>query len=396
MTLLKTTSREKVCGSFLIVCLSASLLSSCGGGQQPGVGEVAEAGSNAPVLTAAANRPDAKKSVTTTSVASTTTTTFSDATTRPVAGTVMTDAIFAPGSFWYQVIPADAPMHPNSAAYTSEFLRQKSAYYGHVAVNTTTYASPVYIAEPNAPTTRVEVWDCQNKGYLNQNLAAQWAAVPMPAFAEPADGTDAEMTVYQPSTDTLWEFWVSRKVNGVWQACWGGQMKNASGNSGQWPHPYGTTATGLPFLGGQITAEELQRGEIRHAIGISLVDLEHWNIVSWPATRSDGSNPAGQPNRIPEGTRFRLDPSINVDALAIHPVAKTIAKAAQKYGFVVWDRAGAISLRMQNPKSYLAATGVNPYVSLFNGTPAYAILNGFPWGSLQFLPKDYGKPLQAS
>ena len=169
-------------------------------------------------------------------------------------------------------------------------------------------------------------------------------------------------------------------------------MHNASQNPGIWPSPYGASATGLPYIGGQITAEELQAGAIEHVIGISLVDLEHSNTFSWPANRSDGYNPGGVPNRIPEGLRFRLDPSVNVDALNMHPVGKIIAKAAQKYGFVVWDHAGAITLRARNPKSYTAIGQADPYPALFNGTPAYAILNGFPWDRLQFLPMNYGKP----
>ena len=136
-----------------------------------------------------------------------------------------------------------------------------------------------------------------------------------------------------------------RKINGQWQACWGGCMRDVSKNQGIWQHPYGTTATGLPFLGGQITAEELQRGEIRHVIGIALVDAEKWQVYSYPANRSDGYNPQNAPNRIPEGLRFRLDPRVDVDALKMHPIGKIIAKAAQKYGFVVWDKAGGISLR---------------------------------------------------
>ena len=76
----------------------------------------------------------------------------------------------------------------------------------------------------------------------------------------------------------------------------------------------------------------------------------------------------------------------------MHPVGKTIAKAAQKYGFVVWDKAGAITLRAQNPKSYTRLGLPDPYPALFKETAVYAILNGFPWERLQFLPMDYGKP----
>lgn len=309
----------------------------------------------------------------------------------PSGNGLVTDSIFNANSFWYKPIPANVTLHSNSANYVKEFLRQKSAYYGTVTVNTYSYASPLYVAAAGDQTKTVKIWDCQGKGYADSNLAAQWSAVPIPANAQPSTGTDGEMTVYQPSSNTLWEFWQAKNVNGQWQACWGGKMTNVSGGSGLWPSPYGTTATGLPFVGGQVTAEELQRGEIRHVIGIALVDLEKSSIFSWPATRSDGSNPNNAANRIPEGTRFRLDPTVNVDALNLSAAGKVIAKAAQKYGFVVWDKAGAIALRAQNPTSYLAQGKADPYPSLFGGKAEYAVLEGFPWDKLQFLPKDYGK-----
>jgi hypothetical protein len=169
-------------------------------------------------------------------------------------------------------------------------------------------------------------------------------------------------------------------------------MPGVSKSAGNWAEHYGTTATGLPFLGGQITAEELKRGEIKHAIGIALVETETASVYSWPAKRSDGWNPHMEPNRIPEGLRFRLDPSVNVDALNMKPVGKIIAKAAQKYGFIVWDKAGAISLRAQGVASYTALGEPNPYPIVFGGAPSWSILNGFPWEKLQFLPMDYGKP----
>ncbi len=76
----------------------------------------------------------------------------------------------------------------------------------------------------------------------------------------------------------------------------------------------------------------------------------------------------------------------------MHPIGKIIAKAAQKYGLVVWDKARGISLRAQNPKSYTKLGQADPYPALFKGTPTYALLIGFPWERLQFLPMNYGKP----
>ncbi|WP_293866576.1 hypothetical protein [uncultured Alsobacter sp.] len=300
--------------------------------------------------------------------------------------------VFSPDSFWYRKLPANTPLHPESAEFVKEFQRQKAMYYGTVGINTVDYASPVYVVKGNEKTTKVQVWDCFSRGTVDAGLARQWEDVPIPPGAQQAGGTDAEMTIYQPSTDTIWEFWQARQTEGRWEACWGGRMANASRNPGIWPRPYGTTATGLPFLGGQLSVAELKSGRIEHAIGIALVETAASSVVSWPANRSDGENPDNAPNRIPQGLRFRLDPAVDVNALDMHPIGKMIARAAQTYGFVVWDKAGAIMLRAENPKSFTVRGEPNPYDALFAGTPQYAILEGFPWHRLQFLPHDFGKP----
>jgi hypothetical protein len=300
--------------------------------------------------------------------------------------------IFAPNSFWYTPIPADAPLHPNSAAFVRDFVRQFHEFYGNVSINTTAYSSPIYVVREDVATMPVVEWDCENKRFRDQQLEAQWRAVPIPPNAEPADGTDAEMTIYQPSTDTMWEFWRARRANGRWEACWGGRMLNVSKSNGIWPHPYGTTATGLPFIGGEITIDELSRGAISHVMGLALVETESANVYSWPANRSDGYNPLHLMNRIPEGLRFRLDPTVDVGAMRMQPVAKTIARAAQTYGFVVWDKAGAVTLRAENPKRLTTMGLADPYPAIWNGTPTYEMLRGFPWEKLQFLPMNYGRP----
>ena len=300
--------------------------------------------------------------------------------------------VFAADSFWYRPIPKDAPLHPNSENFARDFVRQLKAYYGHVTVNVGRYSAPVYIAGSDVRAASVAPWDCQKRGHLDPRLEEQWRAVPIPDEARPSQDSDSEMTIYQPSSDTLWEFWKAQKVDGRWQACWGGRLQNVSKSDGIWPRYYGAVATGLPLLGGMITVDELRRGRIDHVMGIALVQTEHWNVFSWPANRSDGANPTKLPNRIPEGLRFRLDPSVDVDALKLNPIAKIIAKAAQSYGFVVWDKAGAIALRAEDPKRFTTTGQADPYPDLWKGTPSYAILAGFPWDRLQFLPMNYGKP----
>lgn len=298
---------------------------------------------------------------------------------------------FDPNSFWYAPIEENVALHPDSKKLVTAFIRQKAAGKDNiVGINTTEYACPIYIAEKDTPTVAVKVDDCLGLDpSVLASLKEQFRAVPIPAKAAPADGDDAEMAIYQPATDTLWEFWQAQKnKDGSWQACYGGRLDNVSKSSGIWPAPFGGTASGLPFAGGQITAEELKDGEIKHVMGIALVKATS-KIFSWPATHTDG---VGWCNElcIPEGLRFRLNPAVKVDELDMTPAGKIIARAAQKYGFVVWDKAATTSLRAKNPKSYTQLGGADPYPGLLGDQ--WTVLNGFPWEKLQFLPMDYGKP----
>jgi hypothetical protein len=140
----------------------------------------------------------------------------------------------------------------------------------------------------------------------------------------------------------------------------------------------------------------LEQGQINHVIGISLIQTANSGTAtaqSWPANRNDGWNNGTFPGTYPsEGMRLRLDPRFDYSRLQLHPIAAMIAEAAQKYGFVIWDKAGAVALRAENPLSFTLAGDMNPYLKLYRGTPSYSILENFPWDRMQFMPFDYGKP----
>lgn len=300
-------------------------------------------------------------------------------------------SVFAATSFWYRPIPVDAPLNPDSVGMLQNFLAQIPTYYGDVDLDVKSWTAPIYEPAAGTPTIAVKQSRTPNPG-----LAAQWAAVPMPSYAQIPDitDTDKEVVLYQPSTDEMWEFWkLAHNTDGSWSAAWGGQMQNVSLNHGIWAYPYGASATGLPLIGGQLSIRELLAGKINHVIGIALVETAARKVVSWPANRSDGWSSGRLPGvLIPEGLRFRLDPKLNVDAIKLTPIARMVAKAGQIYGFVVWDRAGAVSLRAENPLSRTVLGQADPYPQLTRGVPGYAIFNNFPWNHLQFLPMNYGRP----
>lgn len=299
---------------------------------------------------------------------------------------------FAPTSVWNTPLADNAPLHSNSSGLVGELIRQGMAVGPWI--NTTQYSTPVYVVPKTQPKVRVHL-DTPSSMYTNawdaQRLRDQLASVPIPKTVRPAAGTDRHIVIWQPSTDTMWELWIAHNVpvdpcewgrNDVlgWHAAWGARIKNVSTHRGSNDRPFGATASGLPLMGGLIRTAELQSGSIDHALAIAIPDVKAGEYV-WPANRTDGAYTGA--NAIPEGTRFRLDPKLDVNSLPLTPVGRMIAKAAQRYGLVVRDRAGAVAFFAEDPLGL--GTGVNPYPELFGGLSPKAVFGGFPWGSLEAL-----------
>jgi hypothetical protein len=162
-------------------------------------------------------------------------------------------------------------------------------------------------------------------------------------------------------------------------------MNNVSTNPGYFTHHgqtdnWGATATGLPLLGGLVTEADLERGYINHALAISLVETErgYW---SWPAQRTDGDTFTPGITPIPEGTRFRLNPNLNIASLHLPTLDRMLAQAAQTYGIVVRDKAGAVSFYGQDPVNLSS----NPWPQVFDNDSPATYLSWFPWNQLQAL-----------
>ncbi|WP_432544288.1 NPCBM/NEW2 domain-containing protein [Kineococcus sp. SYSU DK002] len=305
--------------------------------------------------------------------------------------------VFTAGTAW-KLDVRKAPLHANSAGMVKNVAAQTAAQYsGMAAFNAYQYSTSVYTVSASTPKVDVKWNNCQGKSWTPAGLlgpGGQFTQVPIPADAVPAKGSDSQLTIYSPSTDQLWEFWVAKKVDGTWSACWGGRIDGVSYSQGYFHDGFGASASGLAMAGGTIGIKDVQSGVIDHALALHIPAPGTWKEFSYPAQRSDGYDTST--NRVPEGTRLRLDPSIDVDSLNMHPVAKMVAKAAQKYGFIVTDKAGCTAVVAESPAAAIAATGVDPWKALLGSTPSYAVMKNFPWGKLQALPKDFGKPAAGS
>jgi hypothetical protein len=224
-----------------------------------------------------------------------------------------------------------------------------------------------------------------------RTLRRAFRKVPLPADARPAAGLDKHLTVWQPSTDALWEFFRLRRERDGWHAGWGGAIRHVSQSPGYftadaWPGArwyWGATATSLPAIAGTMTIRELQQGRIDHALAISVPNARS-GIFAHPARRTDGT--LRDPDAIPEGARFRLDPKLDLSNLTMPPLVRTIAVAAQRYGMIVRDKTlHATAFFAEDPTHF---AGPNPYVPLLEGRLPSELLQAFPWRHVQAMPLD--------
>jgi hypothetical protein len=328
---------------------------------------------SAPARTGPAKQATLTPTPTPTPTTTTTTTTWS-----------ASPSLFSSDSVWRKPLADDAAVDPASAALVSALrgtVARTDAWIGSGGTST------FYVVPADQPTVRVQL----DSGSWGATLQQAFQAVPIPPNAVPALGNDAQMTIYQPSTDRLWEFFRARKLDDGWHASWGGAMTRASRSPGyydtdSWPGLSGThwgaTATSLPIIGGTIMAHELRAGVIPHALALN-IPWAKAKTYTWPAQRTDGKST--EPDAIPEGARFRLDPTLDLDTLNLPPVTRMIARAAQRYGMIVRDQTGqSVGLFAENWTQH----GTNPYsgpTGLYGGTPSNVLLRAFPWDRLQVL-----------
>ena len=295
---------------------------------------------------------------------------------------------FSPSSFWNVPVPASAALDPKSGemigAFSASIARQALAKLPPW-INTTRSSIPLYTVPADQPTTTVTLENASGAPALQE----AWNQVPLPPTAKPAEGSDKVLILWQPSTDRLWDFWRLSHTTTGWQASWGGAMQKTSSNPGvygpeAWPGAkpwWGDSASSLEPIGGLITLEDLQLGEINHAIAIAIPNVRAGTYAA-PAQRTDGK--ATGPLTLPEGAHLRLDPKLDLATLHLPHITQLIAEAAQRYGLLIRDYAPDVTFYAQDP----SPTATNPYTSptgYFEGKTPKELLANFPWNHLQVL-----------
>ena len=289
------------------------------------------------------------------------------------SGTVQQKVFFKDAAWLWEPIAKDPVLDPQSEAMVA------SLSLGQHPANTWDYGvTIVKPAQVNEYTPRYT--------FVLDNYPA-WGPNPLTGFTVPIpDGTvvppgsDGHLTVMDPITGKVFSFWQAYKAGAVWHASWAG-VSDFHGDGRDYKG--NATATELSRLAGVVLLNEIEAGEIPHALFFAS-DMAGASF-RYPAKKSDGLNDAGVAVPIPEGARVQLDPDINLSSISgITPGELAVGRALQRYGAYCGDKGGS---RAGFIFEYQG--GVSPgasYVGAGFGWDYYDMTH-IPWGSLRVLKK---------
>jgi hypothetical protein len=160
--------------------------------------------------------------------------------------------------------------------------------------------------------------------------------VPPDAPIEGGADSDGDRHILLIDTDkcTLFELYqVHYQPNDTWKAYSGVKMDLRS-NALRGVDKTSADAAGLPIFPGLVRYDEIEAGEIRHAIRFTVPKTQRAFI--WPA-RHRASN-ITDPRYPPMGVRFRLRASVNISHYS--KTNQIILTALKRYGMILADNGG--------------------------------------------------------
>lgn len=263
-----------------------------------------------------------------------------------------TKRYFSAQSNWNTPISASPSLSPRSQDLVNRLVSLKPGT-NTLQLNQNTWAVNVAVAP---------------KGFTGRRVSAinpgNWKmdGIPLLETANGTPDTDAHLVIIDEDQNKVWNFQgnTKRTANGYTAEAMGVFRLDGPGwYNPNMAGPWTGRSSNASLLGGLIFPEELRAGAIEHAlaIGIDGSQMAPLSEAARPAYTSDGG---GVPGGIPNGTRYQLNPSFNVEASTLGKEAKVIAKAMQKYGFFVTERTSGIALYFRSTSNGLASyAGMN-------------------------------------
>lgn len=195
-------------------------------------------------------------------------------------------------------------------------------------INSGCWSVPVYIAKSSdpegyfaAPTNNVMPI---SSGYYTQ-LASD---------VQPACGTDAPFTLYDPTHRYMQEFLGCRPITrpATGYQCYDNLLTDVC--EGQ--NPTGTFTSWTPGL---IRVSEIQKGLIPHMLAYAMPTTMtkppgKWWQVAWPEYQVDECAPTCYSGVVPPGSTIGIPSTVGISALGLTPSGLALATALQNYGAI--------------------------------------------------------------
>jgi hypothetical protein len=253
------------------------------------------------------------------------------------------------------------PAHPRLSHASSAVVRRlsgwgpPSSYSAGEQDGPADFAHPTYWSKVTDPRFRVVCDHCPIDGFR----------IRIPIDARPAAGSDHHMTIVAQWANREYDLWEARIDDRRAVVRVGGGGRISIDGSG-----LGSDATAGHFgnLAGIIRAQELEAGEINHAL-FMVVHCDSAKTV-FPATgRAFPCSAEGRSERNapPLGARFQLAMSdAQIRALELPPWKQAIYMAMAHYGLIVGDTGGGSSWSIQfESDSTYTSYGAPPQMAQF-------------------------------
>lgn len=234
--------------------------------------------------------------------------------------------VFPADNVWNTRID-NLPVHANSAAWVATIGATRSL---HPDFGTFYLGAPIGIPFIVVPPTQARVpvtFDVPSE--------SDPSPYPIPPNAPieggPNSSGDRHVVVIESGNCVLHELFASYpNADGSWRAYSGARFdlrSNAMRPSG-WTS---ADAAGLPIVSGLVRYDEVQAGEIKHAIRFTAPQTQRAFV--WPARHFASSVTGAQ--YPPMGARFRLKASVNISGYATE--VQVILRALKTYGMILAD-----------------------------------------------------------
>jgi hypothetical protein len=208
-------------------------------------------------------------------------------------------------------------------------------------INTRIWTDPIVLASGGGQTRLI----CRqvNLPPPNNECGDGWqvSSIPVPSSGFPKPQYDGWLTVIDQGNGLAYDFWRAR-LTGEGTMTYQFMRRWDLNGPGFLPPSFpGARGSGLPLFAGELLPKEIESGQIKHALAISVPGPAARFYVQ-PASATDGNGEFGS---LPEGARIRLKPDFSV-ANAVRGLpgrtnaraTRAILTALKTYGAIVVDR----------------------------------------------------------